>query len=88
MAVDATGNEYLLQQWTSDKSKYTTAWMIAKIDLGNVTTFHQVKQLNPKMSFYHEKKLRSRLKQAAQQREDEAPRPDCVLLQLLKPVLN
>ena len=83
MAVDSSGNDYLLQQWTFAKSKYTTARIITEIDLGIITTFEQVKELSPKMSFYHEKKLRSRLKQAAQKREDEAPRADCVHIQLL-----
>ena len=80
MVVDAAGNDYLLQQWTFAKSKYTTARII---DLGNITTFQQVKELSPKMSFYHEKNLGSRLKQAAQKREDEAPRAHCVPIQLL-----
>ena len=65
------------------KSKYTTARIIIEIDLGNIITFQQVKDISPKMSFYHEKKLRSRLKQAAQKREDEAPRADCMQIQLL-----
>ena len=83
MAVDSSGNDYLLQQWTFTKSKYTTARIITEIDLGNISTFQRVKELSPKMSFYHEKKLRSRLKQAAQKREDEAPRPECLQIQLL-----
>ena len=83
MAVDAAGNDYLLQQWTFAKSKYTTARIITEIDLGTITTFQQVKDRSPKMSFYHEKKLRSRLKQVAQKREDEVPRPQCLQIQLL-----
>ena len=51
-------------------------------------SFQQVKDLSPKMSFYNEKKLRSRLKQAAQKMEEEAPRPDCVQIQLLLPTFK
>lgn len=86
--MDATGNELLLQQWTYPKTKYNSARLIAEIDRGTVTTFQQAKTLNPNLSFYHEQKIRNRLKQAAQAREDDRARPIMVAIQLQFPALN
>ena len=86
--MDATGNELLLQQWTFPKTKFNSSRLIAEIDRGTVTTFQQAKTLNPNLSFYHEQKIRNRLKLAAQAREDNRARPNMVAIHLQYPALN